>query len=59
MEEEMMAAKLSPRQVLAEDGIHLSPLGLETYAQIAASELSQILANKTLHRTPTSGDGEL
>lgn len=51
MEERLKAARLLPEQVLSEDGVHLSPLGLEAYAQIAASEFFKVLANKARHRT--------
>ena len=40
MAEVINAAGLDYMDVVSEDGVHLSPLGLSTYAQIAASEIA-------------------
>ena len=47
----MTAAGLYPEQVVAQDGIHLSPLGLEAYAQIAASELAKAVVSNCMKPT--------
>jgi len=40
MADAINAAGLKPREIVNEDCVHLSPLGLETYAQIAVNEIA-------------------